>query len=218
MAVPPYRRRRINKRFGVGPLDVFRACENTIGQTQWPEVQQPQRWIEHQPAFYALLEEDGRGGDVVSAAANLQASGVTGVAKSLAELVFEKVRLEVAPDAPSRLSAVWAFLDPLDAFSFTRRTATAHVIFPARVEPEVAWQIVDMNAFLLGDVDGSGQGFEEFVGRQREQARHYWLIDRDDAFPEVIVGGVLRLTGAAIELVPWFVEQGLVVDDGMPSK
>jgi hypothetical protein len=206
-----YSIRRLPTLAGVGPERVFRALPNTVEQRQWPVNQTPQNHIVGLPSFTALSAAVSDG-DLAGAAAHLALQGIPLVEKAWTEVIFESVRHQVLPEAPSRLTSVWAFEDPLQAFSLTERTATAYRVFEAEVLDGVPWRVVDMAAFRVPQFDAlSRDSFEAAEQDLRTLAAHYWLMDQPEPEREVLVGGQMRLVSPALDLLAWMKEVGLLI-------
>lgn len=107
--------------------------------------------------------------------------------KLIAEAVFEQVRLEVVPDAPSRLNCVFAALDAYGAMDFAAETSGAPIIDQATgdvVNWPVAklvstggrpWIALDMRLFSMHPRTATDEiGMVEQLGRLKDQARDYW--------------------------------------------
>jgi hypothetical protein len=196
---------------GTGPVVVYRALPNEIGRREWPVQQVPQQHVRQLPAFKVLAQAPTVR-DASVRAGTLLTRGSADVAKAWTEVVYESVRQDIAPDAPSRLDGQWAFADPLEAFAFSEKTADGYVVFEARVGVGVPWRVVEMGSYFVPDiqlelVDGL------FIAREDQvvaAARHYWLLDRPDTEPEVLVGGEIELTSSALRLIPWLKSVGIV--------
>lgn len=106
-----YSLRRPNTRTGTGPVTVYRATS----KPNQPLLQSPIRWVRQQPAFGPLSENPNP-----EHAALLARVGSANIEKVWTELAYEAVRVDVAPDAPSRLDSLYAFADPRPESS-TRR-------------------------------------------------------------------------------------------------
>jgi hypothetical protein len=206
-----YSIRQLPGRAGLGPVRVFRALPNAVGQRHWPVDQTPQNFITSLPAFNALMNAVISGGDLAGAAAHLASQNIPMVEKSWTEVIFEAVRLQVVPDAPSRQTALWAFEDPLQAFALTEQTATAYRVFEAEVLDGVPWRVVDMSAFRVPQLASMGHdSFEAAEPELRVLADHYWLMDQPEPVREVLVGGAMRLTSPALDLLAWMRDAGLI--------
>src|SRR5439155_16212041 len=108
----PYRLRRPPTRTGHGPLTVYRA----VAAAAQPLQQVPQRWVRSQGAYQSLAPNPQ---PLIASA--LQAASVPCVDKVWTELAYEAARLDVAPNLPSRLDSLYAYMDPLEAL-FLHRT------------------------------------------------------------------------------------------------
>lgn len=209
--MPPYRRIRLAERIGVGPMTVYRVLQFPADDRfpRFDHVQLPQRWARRQPEYITLEAAQMKGGDVVGAAEHLATQGADRLrlVKALQELIYERIRLEIAPTMPSRLESVYAFIDPLDAFAFAERMKSIpRAVFQATVPEGTPWAVVDMNYFPTGQEGDIGIAAE----KASRDAPCYWTTDGNDLVPEILIPGAIQLVGNSMEVVPWLVEQGLV--------
>ncbi len=130
---PPYRLRRPQERNGLGPLEVFRVLARKDGQ---PLRQVPNNWVRTLDAFVSLQHDFGPG-----TAATLARANVPYVDKVWAELAYESVRTEVAPEQPSRLDSVFCFADVFEAFSFPEVTTA--------LLPKGSWKTASHGQLLI---------------------------------------------------------------------
>src|SRR5207253_3676004 len=123
------------------------------------------------PAFKALAQSP-----TPETAASLVAAGVANVAKIWTELAFEAVRQQLAPEAPSRLDAIFAFADPIEALSFTETTGQGQQVWRGTVESGVTWWLVDMAAFDVVEPQANAADvFRVSWAVALERARGYWI-------------------------------------------
>ena len=124
--------------------------------------------------------------------------------KLIAEAVYERVRQEVVPDAPSRLDCVFAALDAYAAMDFVWATST-----PPIIDPETGWVLnwplaklvstggrpwiaLDMTLFSMHQETAQDEGgIVEQIGQLEAQARNYWQGQRGQApIIEILVEAV----------------------------
>jgi hypothetical protein len=139
-------------------------------------------------------------------AAALLKAGVPLVAKVWSELAYEHVRARVAPEAPSRLTSVFACCDVYEAFSFTEETGEAKHVHRGMVPSGVRWQLVDMGSFRVAvPPTPDATGFEEAWNEASLAAERYWLTGialPDIAFcAEVLVAGPVQLEAPPLRLL-----------------
>jgi hypothetical protein len=98
------------------------------------------------------------------------------------ELAYEKVRQEVAPNAVPRLNALFAFVDPLEAFDFATRPVVRdgypQAVYEVQVAAGTRWQLVDMTKWSrpsLGDC--SAGALRECWNAAQAAANGYWTTD-----------------------------------------
>ncbi len=208
-----YSLRRFTQQSGVGPVRLFRALPNAIGQTQWQVKQVPQGYIQTLPGFGLLAAALAGGSTTLNnqAAALAATTNPEKIAKAWTEVLYEEVRAQVAPTAPSRLNSLWAFLDPLEAFALSDRTATAYVVFEAEVLPGITWFVADMSAFSVPQFSGfAASDFLSAEAAVRADASRYWRDGLTSNEPEVLVGGGLTLVSNALRLLDWLRGAGLL--------
>jgi hypothetical protein len=123
------------------------------------------------------------------------------------ELAYEHVRQQVAPTSVSRLGALYAFVDPIEAFHFATRP-----IFPREGGPQVVvtievpqgtrWRLVDMDRWKVCRLaERTEAGLREAWTRASTAATEYWRVEvADVAFAEVLVEGH-AVVGQAISLL-----------------
>lgn len=181
---------------------MFRAVD---AQHQQALRQTAQRWVMNQPAYTALNQTPSP-----EVAAGLHQAGVLNVPKVWSELAYETVRKEAFPAAPSRLESLYAYLDPLEALSFTEVTGYGKQVWRGEVENGVRWAVVDVSHFSVAQPASADiNGFQEAWDRARTQARSYWGSEADVREAEVLVAGPIVLT-EQILLVPYLRRIGLV--------
>jgi len=191
---------------GVGPLEVFRA----IAPVTQNLVQTPQRFVLSSNAHAGLVANP-----TAATAAALHAAQVPSVIKVWTELAFESVRASIVPDAPSRLSSVYATADVYEAFSFTEITNGAHYVHRGVVQDGVPWRLVDMGSFeIVHPPTADEAGFEEAWKVALDKANRYWLKDRIPAstpfFAEILVGGTVNLDPKPLRLLDVLEADGFI--------
>jgi len=124
----------------------------------------------------------------------LQRANVDHVLKVWTELAYESVRLTVAPDAPSRLESLYAYLDPLEALSFPLEIAEGRQIWRGAVADGVRWSIVDMSAFSsTPPATNDASGFQTSWDEAAVRARDYWQPRNEIRQAEVLIAGAIQL-------------------------
>ena len=140
----------------------------------------------------------------------LVAAGVPEVPKIWTELAYESVRLRAGPEMPSRLDALYAFADPLEALSFTEVTGNAQQVWEGEVTAGVPWVLVDMADFeVVEPLAPDEAGFRTAWDTACERASRYWTPGSDVTLGEILVAGTITL-GRRLELLPLLRSLGLV--------
>lgn len=184
--VTRYRLRRLESQTGEGTLTIYRS----ITPGEQPLLQTPMRWVENQPVFELLNETSLN----PVHAALFHRAGTPYIPKIWTELAYESTRKEIAPERPSRLEALYAFLDPIEAFSFIQVTGQIKQIWKGNVLEGVPWAVVDMAEFETADVgDGSADGFARAWDSARQRAKAYWTPTTELKRAEVLIAGDLIL-------------------------
>lgn len=177
----------------------------SIANTNQPLLQQPVRWARSLPAFQALATNP-----TPPIAAALAAASVADVDKVWTELAYESARVQVAPEMPSRLDALYAYADPLEALSFTEVTGEPKQVWEGNVQDRVPWAVVDMSAFKMVEPTNADEaGYQEAWDRAFEEAKMYWEPGDEVRIAEVLVAGSVLLS-RRLELIPLLRELGLV--------
>lgn len=199
----PYELKRPSSAAGVGPLTVFRA----ISRDKQPLLQAPRAWVTSLPAFHALSEAS----NPEIAAPALVTSQVPAVAKIWTELAYEEVRKSVAPGSPSRLTSLFAFADPLEAFAFTEETGEAKTVYEGGVLDGVSWAVTDMSRFrMVEPQENSPAGFAQAWQEASVDAAAYWMPSGDFQMAEVLVEGGIQLI-RQLTLIPFLRDIGIVI-------
>jgi len=189
---------------GRGPIEVFRVIEPQSGP---PPRQVPQKWLLGQNAYRAL-QPDPRPETAVA----LVRANAPNVQKVWTEMAYEAVRTEIAPTAPPRFEAVFAFADPLEAISFPFQfnLGVPKWVYRGTVDETVPWRMVDMVSFsVVQPADTTTQGFADAWEVARRQAQGYWAPSDDVRIAEILVGGSVELTTAVVPL-PLLRELGVI--------
>jgi hypothetical protein len=132
------------------------------------------------------------------------------VDKVWTELAFESARVHVAPDMPSRLDALYAYADPLEALSFTEVTGASKQVWEGEVQDDSQWALVDMSAFeVVNPVEVGEKGYQEAWDQAAKRAKTYWAPGGDVQAAEILVNGELLLT-RRLQLIPLLREHGLL--------
>ncbi|MEX0754988.1 MAG: hypothetical protein WD556_07715 [Actinomycetota bacterium] len=129
----------------------------------------------------------------------------------MTELAYESVRQQQAPEFPSRLNSLFAFLDPFEALDLTRETAKAYMVIRGTVPAGVRFGVVDMMRFNVVEL---GTSEEEVVSAYRAaeaDAAKYWGED-DMYLPEVLADGHVLLGPHQVSLVLLLQDLGLLAD------
>jgi len=196
-----YKLQRPAKRAGTGPLTVYRSTNRSDLST----IQTPQRWVMSQPA-YAILSAT----PAASTAAQLQAAIHQHVPKIWTELAYEDVRRRLAPGAPSRLESLFAFADPVEAFSLEQVTNVDKAVWEAEVSIAAPWALVDMSHFEIGEYKSFDEaGFQDAWNNAADRASKYWMPGGTIATAEILVGGTIELK-RQLNLVDLFRHIGLI--------
>lgn len=127
-------------------------------------------------------------------AAALAATGtMQHVEKVWAEFAYEAARIDIAPSMPSRLDSLYALADPIEAFSFTEHSESAHAIWEIEVDEGVPWAMVDMSKFASGDAGNRDPaGYAALWDDRYEVAKGYWQPPGEIVIGEILIGGPAR--------------------------
>lgn len=202
MKSPAYVLERPESLSGVGSLIVYRA----ISRESQPLLQTPMLWARQQAAFTALTASPEP-----ATAAQLHASGVPLVPKIWTELAYESVRVRVARTLPSRLDSLFAFTDPLEAFSLEQITSNDKDVYQGVVQDGVAWCIVDMAHFGIPSFQTfNPEGYQSAWDVACGQAARYWNPTGPIETAEALVAGPVLLQRSALTLVDLLRHMGIV--------
>ena len=164
----------------------------------------PRRWVASSP-LYAEVEANLTGGGLTELdARRSQYDAAPTLEKCAGEAVFEAVRREVSPTAPSRLNCLFATEDMYGAVEFLRKFAPplrfdaegfgSHAALPVSTA-DGAWVAVDMRRFVLPQVGPDARSNDGALGSVRDAAAGYWRGDVSGApFVEVLCEKLWRWT------------------------
>lgn len=182
------------------PLNVYWAARVEDLESLTTIGPKPQNFVTAQPHWLAV-DAAVRSSDMASLASLDPTSPAIG--KLLAEAVYEQVRQRVQPEAPSRLSCLFATLSAMDAISFAGEHTPSPIFdapgFPLSGPTSVpastgqgAWIALDMHAFQACSVSGDSAAVEQLVTGLRHAAERYWRgATTSQPFVEVLSEGLV---------------------------
>jgi hypothetical protein len=173
---------------GVAPLTVYRAVNG------WnpPTPQEPMFFTRLQWAFNRLLSDPDP--DLAALMHGGQQHG--DIPKLWAEAAVEHKRQEIAPDKVSRLDALYACFDPLEAFLMVDSGVAVSSVWKGELSDGVRWSATDFLAFkvIRPPVGATGQAFADAWTQLLGHADAYWKPSQASAQLEVLVEGEIELS------------------------
>lgn len=176
---------------GRGKLTVYRAM--AVGMV--PQYLFPQGYVANLQSFRILWQADNLAPTASSLVGQVP---LVELRKVFTELAYERVRASARPNAVSRLTSLFCFADPFEAFASTEGTGEAKSILVISVPPEVPWTVVDMSAFEVvhpaaPTEDGWAQAWQDATSK----AKDYWAPGRPPQqfrVAEVLLAGQIAVT------------------------
>lgn len=195
---------------GQGNLTAYRAISSdhraqilsTVAESGRLAEETPARWVRQQPLFAHFVANDAapspagrlryaeerRLAMLAARLAEEHPSQLDDLYKLWAECAYETLR---PLDALSRLDALYAFADPLDAFCFLDRNPGARYVWEVQVNDGVDWIVVDMAAFVVErPFPVTPRALGECRTRILENVPAYWHPD-ECRLPEILIGGAV---------------------------
>jgi hypothetical protein len=118
------------------------------------------------------------------------------IPKLWAEAAFEHKRTELAPGKVSRLDALYACFDPLEAFLMVDAGVAVSAVWKGDLSTGVRWSAADFLAFevIRLPVGATGVAFADAWRQLSEHAERYWQPSLRAPQLEVLVDGEIELT------------------------
>lgn len=172
---------------GVAQLTVYRA----VNVWEPVRLQEPMFWVRQQWAFNRLLNDPDP--ELAAVMHNNQRHG--DIPKLWAEVAYEIKRREIAPNKVSRLDALYACFDPLEAFLMVDAGVAVTTVWRGEVSVGVRWSAA---AFLKFEVirpplGATRQAFADAWPELFAAADEYWTPTPETPELEVLVDGEIEL-------------------------
>jgi hypothetical protein len=133
--------------------------------------------------------------------------------KAIVELAYERVRLSVRPDAPSRLDSVFCCCDLVEAFSFRDiRAGALGQVYAGTTVGKAQWAVVDMAEYgVPRSLGGGDAAYYRLIWQQAlDKAHGYWIPGASIASAEVLVAGEVQFDGSPLTTLDLLREVGVV--------
>jgi hypothetical protein len=172
---------------GVAPLTVYRV----VNVWDPPQLQEPMFWVRQQWAFNRLLTDPDP--ELAALMHNNQRHG--DIQKLWAEAAYEIKRREIAPAKVSRLDALYACFDPLEAFMMADSGVAVGGVWRGEVSAGVRWSAAAFLDFevIRPPIAATPQAFADAWQQLLEHAERYWAPTHETAELEVLVEGEIEL-------------------------
>jgi hypothetical protein len=183
----PYERIRPGALDGVAPLTVYRA----VNVWDPPALQEPMFWVRLQWAFNRLVSDPDP--ELAALMHNDQRHG--DIPKLWAEAAYEIKRREIAPGKVSRLDALYACFDPLEAFMMADSGVAVGGVWRGELSAGVRWSAASFRHFevIRPPIGATAQAFTVAWESLLGHAELYWMPAIETAELEVLVEGEIEL-------------------------
>jgi hypothetical protein len=182
-------------------------------------VLSPRCWVSNSPLYRTVAQGLHAQGIAELSSRRSEFEAAPSLEKCVAEAVYEELRQEVLPLAPSRLNCLFAAEDAIAAIEFLR-TYGPPPRFDASGMSESgaipvstadgAWVALDMHLFCLAAVSDRVEQNRQLLDALRDKAACYWSGELSpDPFAEILCEKLWRWTdfigaqGAPAEFAVW---------------